>query len=433
MPLKLTWVLPAMLVCTLSFGLVGCGGDSGGDVSTTEETKQESTQGVTSNAPTYKSVTKPSTDSEDSGIVTTTLGGEAKEDDGSDVEPHEDPTPEVEGSHEVTLGGNGNPASSGGGAAGGGGESTVTITQDDVDGAFTDEVEVATPPAQTQEQQQMTEVMTSAEPSAPSDVSVSAPGTRLEANSRGSIDYSNMEQGYVMVGCFSGTGNRLKALVDGPTTQYQYDIQGGTWVALPLSDGNGTYKITLYENVRGSSYAELVSLTTNVNLADPFAPFRRSNQYVNIANAPNTVATASQVCAGAGDALSKVAKVYDFVVKGFTYDQGKAASVQSGYLPDLDRTLAERRGICFDYAALMTGMLRSQGVPCKLVVGYAGSAYHAWIDVWTEQGGWVSGAVYFDGNSWKRMDPTFASSGGQSDAIMQYIGDGSNYVAKYFY
>ena len=25
-----------------------------------------------------------------------------------------------------------------------------------------------------------------------------------------------------------------------------------------------------------------------------------------------------------------------------------------------------KKGICFDYAALMTGMLRSQGIPCKL-------------------------------------------------------------------
>jgi hypothetical protein len=31
------------------------------------------------------------------------------------------------------------------------------------------------------------------------------------------------------------------------------------------------------------------------------------------------------------------------------------------------------------------------------------------------------------------MDPTFASSGGGSEAIMKYIGDGSNYAARYLY
>ena len=81
----------------------------------------------------------------------------------------------------------------------------------------------------------------------------------------------------------------------------------------------------------------------------------------------------------------------------------------------------------------MTGMLRSQGVPTKLVVGYAGSVYHAWINVWSAEEGWIDGVIFFDGTSWKRMDPTFASSGNSSSDIMDYIGNGANYVAKYFY
>ena len=84
-------------------------------------------------------------------------------------------------------------------------------------------------------------------------------------------------------------------------------------------------------------------------------------------------------------------------------------------------------------AALMTGMLRSQDIPCKLVVGYAGQAYHAWISVWSAETGWIDGAIYFNGSSWQRMDPTFASSAKSSKAIMAYIGDGKNYSAKYFY
>ncbi len=134
-----------------------------------------------------------------------------------------------------------------------------------------------------------------------------------------------------------------------------------------------------------------------------------------------------------GDPLQKVEKIYDYVVANLTYDKAKASSVQSGYLPVLDSVLASKKGICFDYAALMTGMLRSQGVPCKLVVGYAGTVYHAWINVWTEETGWIDGVIYFDGTAWQRMDPTFASSGGGSDAIMQYIGDGKNYTQKYVY
>ena len=51
--------------------------------------------------------------------------------------------------------------------------------------------------------------------------------------------------------------------------------------------------------------------------------------------------------------------------------------------------LAQKKGICFDYAALMTAMLRSQDIPTKLVVGYTGNLYHAWINVYLEGQGWV--------------------------------------------
>ena len=105
----------------------------------------------------------------------------------------------------------------------------------------------------------------------------------------------------------------------------------------------------------------------------------------------------------------------------------------SGYLPVLDTVLKEKKGICFDYAALMTAMLRSQEIPCKLVVGYADEVYHAWISVWTEESGWIDGTIFFDGHAWHRMDPTFASSGNRSDSIMNYIGNGANYSAKYLY
>ena len=152
---------------------------------------------------------------------------------------------------------------------------------------------------------------------------------------------------------------------------------------------------------------------------------------MNFDAAPNTVATAASLCAGTADPLAKVTVVYHYVIGNITYDYDLAATVTSGYLPNLDSVLAGGKGICFDYAALMTGMLRSQGVPTKLVIGYAGEVYHAWINVWSESTGWVDGVIFFDGTSWQRMDPTFASSGGQG--IMEYIGNGANYSAKYFY
>lgn len=261
----------------------------------------------------------------------------------------------------------------------------------------------------------------------------SASGVHVQRTDRAEIDYSNTQDGYVMVRFTAGTSKKLKAQVRGPSTTYTYTIQPGSWVAFPLSDGEGDYQVTVFENVADTRYAAVASASFPVKLRDEFAPFLCSNQYVNYADAPQTVAKAAELTAGQTNVLSKVKAVYDFVVTGFGYDTDLASSVQSGYLPDLDQVLQKRRGICFDYASMMAGMLRSQGVPCKLVVGYAGTAYHAWISVWSPETGWVEGVVFFNGASWQRMDPTFASSANQSAAILQYIGDGSNYTAKYFY
>ena len=43
------------------------------------------------------------------------------------------------------------------------------------------------------------------------------------------------------------------------------------------------------------------------------------------------------------------------------------------------------------------------------------------------------GVIFFDGSVWKRMDPTFASSGQRSPEIMRFIENNGNYTVKYLY
>ena len=272
-----------------------------------------------------------------------------------------------------------------------------------------------------------------APPAVPLPLSAVASGLLEKKNADAVIDYSNTSEGYIMVRYTAETDQRLKVQVKGPTTSYTYNLSAKKWTVFPLSDGSGDYQVSVYRNVSGSKYAAVLSLSTSVALMDEFAPFLHSNQYVDYDNAPQTVAKAEELAGSETDTLKKVEKIYDYVVRELSYDKELAAVVKSGYLPVLDTVLEKKSGICFDYAALMTGMLRSQGVPCKLVVGYAGAAYHAWVSVWVDGSGWVDGVIWFDGTKWHRMDPTFASSADSSSSILSYIGDGSNYTAKYFY
>lgn len=297
-----------------------------------------------------------------------------------------------------------------------------------------EEITTEATPVESAQTQHEAEVVTNAVPVVTNTQRPSASGSRRESNAKAEIDYSNTSDGYVMVRYTASTSQRLKVRVAGPTTTYTYNITAGSsWTTFPLSDGNGGYKVTVYENVSGSSYSTVLSVSFSASLDDEFGPFLLPNQYVNYAAAPNTVARAAQLTAGMSDPLEKVKAVYSYVVSSISYDQAKADSVQSGYLVDMDSILASGTGICFDYAAIMAGMLRSQSVPTKLVIGYAGTVYHAWISVYTSDQGWVDAAIYFDGTSWRLMDPTFASSANRSAAIYQYITNSSNYTAKYFY
>lgn len=263
-----------------------------------------------------------------------------------------------------------------------------------------------------------------------------ASGTTVLGNAKAQFDASNTADGYIMAKYLEKGTARLKVLVKGPSgTTYQYNLNiDGNYETFPLSDGDGKYTIGIYQHTgTGSKYSTLYSTSIDVKLKDQFAPFILPNQYVNYTAESLCVKKAAELTAGKTDTLDIVNVLYSYVVKNFSYDTYLAQTVQSGYLPELDKVFEKKTGICFDYAALLTAMLRSQGVPTKLVIGYAGSVYHAWINVYTEEQGWMDAVIFFDGNTWKLMDPTFASSANSSSSIMKYIGNGNNYAVKYQY
>ena len=127
-----------------------------------------------------------------------------------------------------------------------------------------------------------------------------------------------------------------------------------------------------------------------------------------------------------------VADIYNYVITNITYDTAKAASVQSGYLPNVEWCWPRKRESVLTmrpddgHAALpghshqAGGWLHREPVP-RLDQRVSGRS------------GWVDNVIYFDGNAWKLMDPTFASNGKRSAAIMDYIGNGSNYRTRFSY
>ena len=62
------------------------------------------------------------------------------------------------------------------------------------------------------------------------------------------------------------------------------------------------------------------------------------------------------------------------------YDYIKSVTVKPGQMPQIDECWETKRGICQDLSAVTCAMLRSQGIPARLMIGTVGAnTYHAWV------------------------------------------------------
>lgn len=243
------------------------------------------------------------------------------------------------------------------------------------------------------------------------------------------IDASHISEGYIMVS-YTGTNEKVKLQITGPDeVVYTYDLHGD-YETFPLTAGSGSYTVGVFENIEGTSYSTLFTQTIDVKIDDEFGPYLYANQYVNFNGDSKVVEKAEELSKPCNDDLDVIEQVYNYMISNFTYDYDKAESVQSGYLPDVDEVFEAQTGICFDYAAVMAAMLRSQRIPTRLEVGYAGDVYHAWISTYIEEQGWVNGIIQFDGKNWELMDPTFASTSSKPE---DFITNTDEYITKFVY
>lgn len=246
-----------------------------------------------------------------------------------------------------------------------------------------------------------------------------------------SIDASHVTEGYVAASATSSA--RLKFQVSSGGLEYNYDLPNdGTPISCPLSMGNGTYSFTVWENTSGNRYVELASLTDQqVTLADEFQPFIRPSTYCEYNADSVSTKLANELCADAQNEGDVVRAVYDWIVGNIAYNEDKASTLAdaTGYIPFPDSTVDDGDGICFDYASLAAAMLRSQGIPCKIITGTVSpdNIYHAWNMVYID-GTWVGASIDIQQNTWSRMDTTFAAGNGSG-----YVGDGISYTEQYTY
>ena len=243
----------------------------------------------------------------------------------------------------------------------------------------------------------------------------------------GSIDISSIDQGYVVAA--GESVSRLKFQVSKDDRDYNYDLPNdGTPIFCPLNMGDGGYVFRIMQNTSGNSYVEITNASANVVLASEFEPFLRPNVYCTYDAQSASVAKANELAANAQNDGDVLRNIYNWITDTISYDTAKAEQLanSAGYVPNPDATLAEGKGICFDYVSLGAAMLRSQGIPCKIVTGYVSpdNIYHAWNLVYLE-GSWIGVGVNVEANTWTRIDLTFAAGGAG-----KYAGDAKEYTDR---
>ena len=230
-------------------------------------------------------------------------------------------------------------------------------------------------------------------------------GDRLLQKGPVTIDISHVESGYLMVK-HSGTDNKLKVVITHLLGQNRYDLTGDDEArTFPLSYGSGVYSIALYEQMPGANqrdtYKKIFGDLITVEMPDEDACFLYPNQYVWYTEYSVAKALSVQILEGIPNDIDKVEAVYSYIGSQIRYDYIKALTIQQNYIPDIDQTLRDETGICFDYAALFACMLRVQGIPTKVVVGKLlvsdPPVEHAWNKVKI-------------GDAWLMIDPTFGNS-----------------------
>ena len=243
-----------------------------------------------------------------------------------------------------------------------------------------------------------------------------------------SIDVGSCPQGVVLVKVNTPADGKLwKAIIKGPGNTYQYDLlKRGAFEGVPLQFGSGSYTLTAYEQVSGTSYTPRMAHTFSVSLASSLSPFLASSIIVSFSSSSPSTSRAASLVSGKASQVARIEAVYLWIVQNITYDRALAASITSGqiksYIPNPDTTMSSRKGICYDFAALMAAMLRSQGIPTRLIMGQVPQGYHAWNEVYIAGTGWVVIASFnysnVDGSAWVMFDSTFAAGGLSSQTIL---------------
>lgn len=211
------------------------------------------------------------------------------------------------------------------------------------------------------------------------------------AQTKYSLNVENIGSGVFTINYSITSSEKVKLMVQKDGTTLFYNLSADRSVErFPLQLGDGNYRISVLENVSGNRYRVVFRETVMVQQNSSLDVYLRSIQMVGWAEDSEAVLNARELTMDVNSDEEKVQIIYDYLVRNYRYDDKIISSLSYDYLPNIDDMFLSQKGICYDFSSMFAAMLRSVGVPTKLVMGYADDVegYHAWNEVYL-QGAWV--------------------------------------------
>ncbi|WP_138755996.1 transglutaminase domain-containing protein [Paenibacillus sinopodophylli] len=237
------------------------------------------------------------------------------------------------------------------------------------------------------------------------------------------LDTTKLNNGIVAINYPVNAKVKTKLMIAKGQTNYTYNLTSGkTAEQFPLQLGNGQYTISVLENASANKYKLVAKDTVTLNLKDNKVLYLNSIQNINWTDTSKAILKAKELTKNKKTDSEKVKAVYDYIITNINYDNQLAANLSVDYLPSIDRTFQSKKDICYGYAALFAGMLRSLDIPTKLMMGESTyvDVYHAWNE------------VYLDGK-WVVVDTTVDAGLKKGNKKYDLIKDASKYtVAKQY-
>lgn len=176
--------------------------------------------------------------------------------------------------------------------------------------------------------------------------------------------------------------------------------------------------------ISGKQYKVLQQESVSLQLKDSNDVYLQSIQNVAWKEDMDIIKKAKDLTRNAKSNLEKANIIHDYITHNIKYDYDRQKTVVLGHIPSVEETSETKSGICYDFASITAGMLRSLGIPTKLETGDSLdiTGPHAWNRVYLAET-----------KEWIILDTAFDSVYVANNQNVKMIKDPNRYTTKKIY